>query len=574
MTQKTSEKASQLEGLSGPVPGEYLVPVGNPGVVSYKATVNDLLGEVKAEKYGFHASLTATENTAAMARALAATGAGGVVSITVPGTYEVTTIALSGGRSVRGAPGVTIKWGAAAVSPLVTVTGSGCGLYSLSFDGNASFQSGSVVAVTLTTAPKFRLEHCDVSNFQYKFLLTDEGGELSPDGAVIDCKFINCGTTTNCDVLGIRCSRWYVGGGTQFDTIGDGHCIRLGLYTNNVALGPVMDTRIIGVGFANTQHVGVTCELFTRGAVIDGCIFRNLEQGVKTEIQDKTVYDISVTNCQFYTLTGTDSVNLSAPRCTFSNNRCYDWAGSLTLNSYAKVHGNYFSNCGSLANTQPTIQVITAGGFAAEGDFSIQHNDIYNAPYRGISCTVGGLKASRNVITSCADRAINTGGGNNDISGNKIDGATIGIVMSSTFTTSRVRGNQLLNCSTSQVSFTNNTAFRSVVMNDNGLSSGDYNEVIATGAITVGLSEQSIILDTEGGAATDDLDTIAPVTGIVPGHRLVIRSNANARDPVIKHNTGNIILVGGVDFTLATTASKIALMWSGTKWQELWRATA
>tara|TARA_A100000171_G_scaffold51183_2_gene64726 strand:+ start:8244 stop:10058 length:1815 start_codon:yes stop_codon:yes gene_type:complete len=57
----------------------------------------------------------------------------------------------------------------------------------------------------------------------------------------------------------------------------------------------------------------------------------------------------------------------------------------------------------------------------------------------------------------------------------------------------------------------------------------------------------NIRLDTEGGAASDDLDTIS---GGVDGQRLRVRTNVDARDVVIKHLSGNIDC--GTDITLST----------------------
>jgi len=60
---------------------------------------------------------------------------------------------------------------------------------------------------------------------------------------------------------------------------------------------------------------------------------------------------------------------------------------------------------------------------------------------------------------------------------------------------------------------------------------------ISGGAITY--TGAYMVIDTEGGAATDDLDTI---NGGQDGDIVIIRTTNNARDITVKHGTGNIIL--------------------------------
>lgn len=76
---------------------------------------------------------------------------------------------------------------------------------------------------------------------------------------------------------------------------------------------------------------------------------------------------------------------------------------------------------------------------------------------------------------------------------------------------------------------------------------------ISGGAITV--TESFHRIDTEGSAATDNLDTI---NGGSTGDLLILASIANARDPTLKDTTGNLNLAG--DFTLSTIADTITLI--------------
>jgi hypothetical protein len=102
------------------------------------------------------------------------------------------------------------------------------------------------------------------------------------------------------------------------------------------------------------------------------------------------------------------------------------------------------------------------------------------------------------------------------------------------------------------------------------LSDGGYLELeapstltISSGAVTA--SKNNHIIDTEGAAATDDLDTI---NGESEGWLLILRIANSARDVVIKHNTGNIVCAGALDITLGTTADWAILIYDDTtsKW--------
>lgn len=83
---------------------------------------------------------------------------------------------------------------------------------------------------------------------------------------------------------------------------------------------------------------------------------------------------------------------------------------------------------------------------------------------------------------------------------------------------------------------------------------------ISSDTITVGsLSQYNV--DTQGGAATDDLSTI---NGSSDGKIIFLRTTNDARDVVIKHNTGNIFNPAAQDITLGKTQDVIMLRWDAT----------
>ena len=88
---------------------------------------------------------------------------------------------------------------------------------------------------------------------------------------------------------------------------------------------------------------------------------------------------------------------------------------------------------------------------------------------------------------------------------------------------------------------------------------------IAAGVVTVTNGIHAV--ETEGAAATDDLDTIS---GGTAGMILVLRAVSSTRDVVCRDGTGNLRLAG--DFTLTSTDDRIILISDGVNWAELSRS--
>lgn len=88
---------------------------------------------------------------------------------------------------------------------------------------------------------------------------------------------------------------------------------------------------------------------------------------------------------------------------------------------------------------------------------------------------------------------------------------------------------------------------------------------IAAGVVTATNGGSIYTIDTEGAAASDDLDTIS---GGVQGQVIVIGNTADARNVVLKHNTGNIFNPVGLDITLDLTSDTATLFFNSSlsKW--------
>lgn len=96
---------------------------------------------------------------------------------------------------------------------------------------------------------------------------------------------------------------------------------------------------------------------------------------------------------------------------------------------------------------------------------------------------------------------------------------------------------------------------------------------IASGVITLrNKCSTSVLLATEGGAASDDLDTI---TAEEEGRTIIVSTESSARDVVVKNGTGNILLDGS-DCTLNNAADSLTLKYSAvvSAWVEVSRAVS
>lgn len=94
---------------------------------------------------------------------------------------------------------------------------------------------------------------------------------------------------------------------------------------------------------------------------------------------------------------------------------------------------------------------------------------------------------------------------------------------------------------------------------------------IASGAITIP-NETCVIIDTEGTASDDDLDTITISGGAQDGHVVILRTASSVRD-VRLTSAGNLILVGG-ECRLSNAAMFVTLKYNAgaATWNEIGRS--
>ena len=131
-------------------------------------------------------------------------------------------------------------------------------------------------------------------------------------------------------------------------------------------------------------------------------------------------------------------------------------------------------------------------------------------------------------------------------------------------------GNEVNTLANARIAVAPNNLFQEATVPGVGyVQSTQYSSlVIASGVVTLPHGGNGVyILDTEGGAATDDLDTI---NGGILGQQITIGQTAGAKDIVVKDNTGNLRLAG--DFTMNNLQDNITLYYNGSNWVEIARA--
>ncbi|WHY91256.1 right-handed parallel beta-helix repeat-containing protein [Neobacillus cucumis] len=348
----------------------------------------------------------------------------------------------------------TLKWKGASTSFMLELKGR-CIIEGLTFDGNGPVQmENHKPAIKLTRANKTTICQNAFTNFKGKVIVSDLAD--SPNIQVFNNRFENCGTVKGCDVLTVRSSNWLING-NFFSNIGDGHCIRLGLYNYDSKKNKVEQVTVSDNQFKNTQHVGVTCELNTCNVLIIGNIFDELDQAIKCESAGNTVSEITVSQNIIRNIKLETALHLSVEKVKFTNNRCYNLANGPYFGEYFDCSHNDFYDCGSSSG-----EVIGVFGKPKHG--IVSNNIIVNPKYRGI--VVSGGMVTGNQIVNCPDQAIRVSD-SSIIVNNIINGSSEGIYVVSTASNTVIKDNVLLNILGTPISNSNKTSHQKVIIKEN-----------------------------------------------------------------------------------------------------------
>jgi hypothetical protein len=227
---------------------------------------------------------------------------------------------------------------------------------------------------------------------------------------------------------------------------------------------------------------------------------------------------------------------------------------------------------GAVSNTINNVYIdmtsSNAGTYPGENAIDIQSSSVGNTLSNIVVYNIRSVRSAVRVRTGCTDNHVHVGVLNNinttGVLATLDTGAQYNYIRLSRQLNPRVRSAGL----GTMVSF--GTASDANAWEYDGYAMSE-SKTIASGVITIGNQKSSaFVVDTEGSAATDDLDTIT-FAAAVDGTVISLRSANDARDVVVKYNTGNIVLTGGTDVTLGTRRSVLVLQYSAVtaKWLEV-----
>lgn len=217
------------------------------------------------------------------------------------------------------------------------------------------------------------------------------------------------------------------------------------------------------------------------------------------------------------------------------------FAGLVTANTL-KVGGNALT-VGGTSSINGTA-VVTTGTQSVAGAKTFSDAVTFSAAGTALSvtnnATIGGTLAVTGNTTLTGTLTVNGAGTGLTVANNTTLSGTLGVTGASTFTGETING-----------------AFARYTLDA---------AVIAGGVITATATYMTV--DTEGGATTDDLDTI---NGHAMGRLLILRTLAGTKDVTLKDGTGNLRLNG--DCPLTNQNQTITLIGgASTTWLEIARS--
>jgi len=382
-----------------------------------------------------------------------------------------------------------------------------------------------------------------------------------------------------------------------------------------LALSSVQRVRFERVKFMNCPNLAA---IYPTGANNPGlefvdCVFADLESHAIDLTGSTTCEWFRVVGCLFnsvkgYGITGGVTVNLPSGRIQNNEFRFVGLSGYssvyLTLDHDTQVTGNIVIGgptghrgmdirgvifSGLVANNT-FYQTVQDALFLDGSKFSVIGNVIYAVKsfYSGIYMEAGSynLLLEGNVVYACQDHGIQVRGSYHSIlnnmlidNGQRVDNTAYDIWLNGA-TDCLVEGNRIRATLAKKTAFAireSGAAARNTIQgNPINTVAGRYYSLlpntISAGGIAVGMGSKGrlYVVDTEGGAATDDLDSI---TGGAQGEFIVLKAANSARTVVVKHATGNLRLDGLVDFSLDNADDSLLLMSDGTNWLEMSRSS-
>jgi hypothetical protein len=297
------------------------------------------------------------------------------------------------------------------------------------------------------------------------------------------------------------------------------------LIANNI----IHDCKANGINVDGTAPTGASV-----GVVISGNILSQIGAGNSSS----SVYAINLNNVSDFVVQGNNirDVNPTSYASGGFGVRCNSCTGCGIIN------GNLIKNVAG----NPIVIVSASAHLTINNNVIDTTTNVASQNSRGIF--VSGVASVQIKANTLRD----------------IEAGEAAIYVASAAATSLVEGNTCAGATT--VGFSNGGSNTNLRVQGNQFPSSAFHTLtIAAGVITAFHEYHAV--DTEGAAATDDLDTIS---GGQPFQRITLTASNDARSVVLKDGTGNLQLAG--DFTLDNSRDSISLIYNGASWLETSRS--
>lgn len=387
------------------------------------------------------------------------------------------------------------------------------------------------------------------------------------EGFTVDCQYslfpsavdarngFSISNTSNVTLKDIHVTNYKLSGILVFATTAN-------IYKNNKMIGCSVDALNVGTNgmlFVDMDEcVYINCT--AKGAVYDAVNGPGIGVQFKNNCRYGSAVDCYAENCFVgIGLAGDTSGLVQGPAYnTLSNCRTFNCFSGIRI-------GN-----GSVENALTNF-VINHNDQNSSDPIDIQSNSVGNSLTNIIALNIGASRRAVQFRTDATDNYVEFGHLAN------MNTSAIVAYFDTTSLRNRVRLRRQSNPVLRSGGIQSMATFADVAANGNSFTYDDYvpteSRTISSGVIVVrNAATQSLLVDTEGSAATDDLDTITTYGQV--GQIIYVQTVNDARDVVVKHNTGNILLTGAADVTLPNRRSYIVLTYNvySAKWIELYQA--
>lgn len=466
------------------------------------------------------------------------------------GVYLLSDCDTAGASLYGDGPGTILKDGGSTTYMLDDSSTNEVAIADLTLDGGGTTTAN---AVRFNLNPRVLLQNVNAKDWGGRGVFFEQ----AVSNVTIEGGFIS--GVTGADFYVFK-SHYNIVTGVQFDNCAE-HVVRFGRFNSDTDTASGRYCVVSSCIFNQIGNDAVLFELDSGFGTVANCSLRNSRSLIKAETSDpngpaQRIFVIG-NICDGAINEASACIKLNSTRnCLIQGNLVSGFDTGITVGEHSVIDGNIFQNIVSNAiRTDSDYMVITGNRIISSTGNGINHTGSYSV-------------INDNSVTNCDADGISLADGiNNSVSGNTLSACDVNLSLSSTATDNIITGNHSTAPASSHLV---NSGANNAITNNVNIEDGYFNGEVSGGVISVLPSYKFANVDTEGAAATDNLNGI---NGGTPGQVLVLQStNTVTRDVTVKHGINNIELSGGADFTLADTQDTITLVYNGSNWCEIARS--